>query len=88
MKGFYMCRFGYYNMIGYGGFGLLGFIIGVVALALVIYGIVELTRSSFRKDREYTARTQEKGAVDYLKERYAKGEITKEQFEQMKKDIV
>jgi putative membrane protein len=51
--------------------------------ALVIWGIVSFMNSF--------SQTPTKGSHDsaknILKERYAKGEITKEQFESMKKDI-
>ena len=47
---------------------------------LVIYGIVMLVKRSPTSAGKNTA-------LDILKERYAKGEITKEQFEGMKKDL-
>ena len=48
----------------------------------VIYFIVWLVRENTNKNG-----SGDKKSLDVLKERYAKGEITKEQFESMKKDI-
>ncbi|MGC8554072.1 MAG: SHOCT domain-containing protein [Candidatus Acidulodesulfobacterium sp.] len=38
-------------------------------------------------DRHYTKENRSESAMDILNKRYAKGEITKEEFERMKKDI-
>lgn len=67
------------------GWGWIG--VGIVHMllfwALVILGIVALTRWLAGGTRgDGPAR-----AIDILKARYAKGEITKEQFEQMTRDI-
>ena len=59
-------------------FHMFGFLFQIVFWVLVIYGIVWL----FRR-----AKGERGNALDILKERYAKGEITREQFEAMKKDI-
>ena len=48
-------------------------------IALVIWGIIRLTR--------HGTVTAKGSPLDIAKERYAKGEITKEQFEQIKKDL-
>lgn len=50
--------------------------------ALIIWGIVSFINHVFRpsKDGSDNAKT-------ILKERYAKGEITRDQFETMKKDL-
>lgn len=70
--------------------------IGLIALIVLIIGIVFLIRKYKNKNMQWdkksidsTTPTQEKSesAIELLKTRYAKGEITKEQFEQMKQDL-
>jgi putative membrane protein len=67
------------------GWGWIGFGIFHMGLfwILVILGIVVLVKWLAS---DGAART-EKRALDILKERYAKGELTREQFEQMKRDV-
>lgn len=57
------------------GFGILN----ILFWAVIIYVFVMIFKSS--------AHHQKKDPIQILKERYAKGEITKEQFESMKKDL-
>ena len=68
------------------GWGWIGF--GVVHMllfwVLVILGITVLVRALSGGTRSEGERPH---AVEILKARYAKGEITREQFEQMKRDV-
>jgi putative membrane protein len=50
-----------------------------VLIALIVWGIRKLT------DRGDSIRKQD--PLNVVKERYARGEITKEEFEQQKKDL-
>ncbi|MCR4281337.1 MAG: SHOCT domain-containing protein [Candidatus Kaiserbacteria bacterium] len=71
---------------GFLPFHFLGFIGMLAFWALVIAGIVWLVRNASGTSNGST--TSAHGSpLDILKTRYAKGEITKEQFESMKKDI-
>lgn len=80
-------------MGGYGGglFGF-GFIFMLLFWALVIFAIVTLVRWASGEGigcRHLKWKDEEKknSALDILKERYAKGEINKEEFEQKQKDL-
>jgi putative membrane protein len=74
---------GWNNMMG--GFGLLGWIPMLLFWILLILGVV-----TFLRYLGGSARSGDKGRspLDILKERYAKGEIDKKEFVQMKKDLV
>jgi putative membrane protein len=64
-----------------GGWGIFGMmtmaVFGIVIIVLVIWGIKRFTE----------ANTDNKGALSIAKERYARGEISKQEFEQMKRDL-
>lgn len=61
-------------------FHSFGFLFMILFWGLIIYGAVMLFRKGVGSD-------EKNKALEILKERYAKGEITKEQFESMKKDL-
>ena len=73
-----------------GGYGYMmnswtgAIIMGLVILVLIIVVIYFLFKSS--KTGSF-GQTPNETPLDILKKRYARGEITKEQFEEMKKDL-
>ena len=77
-----MNMMGYYGNGGWFGFGLGG-IFMILWWALIIFGIIVLVRWITKHD----GIKQEKSALDILKERYAKGEISSHEFEKMKEEI-
>src|SRR3990167_3453629 len=76
---------GWNNMMsGWNGFGLLGWIPMLLFWILLIIGVVALFRYLGGSGR---SSDKQRSPLDILKERYAKGEIDKKEFEQMKKDL-
>jgi putative membrane protein len=71
------------DMMGWGHHGPFGAIFMILFLIIVILCVIWFVRSRahFRQDR------LEDGALDIVRKRYAKGEITKEEFEKMKDDL-
>jgi len=69
--------YGYGMMWGIGIIGLIFWILIVIALVLLIKYLWE--RSGTRR--------MEESALELLKKRYASGEISKEEFEEKKKDL-
>jgi putative membrane protein len=65
-------------------FHIFGFLLMVAFWAIVIYGLVLLVRKTSSSDDKNKPHDR---SVEILKERYAKGEITKHEFEAMKKDL-
>lgn len=75
------------NMMGWGhGWGWLGILLMVIVWALVILGIVALIRWLWMAGPRRGA-APGPSPLDILKQRYARGEINKEEFEQKKKDL-
>ena len=83
---------GYYGSQGPGGWGPMmyyGFgyggmfiwIIFLIVIGFLIYFIIKA-----QKTKSQTP-TQNESPLDILKRRYAKGEIAKEEYERMKKDL-
>jgi putative membrane protein len=76
---------GMWSMMGY-GFGGLGFagmllwwLIWVIAIAAVVYIVMKLLKGSTEAVSD--------SPVNILKKRFARGDITKQQFEEMKKEL-
>jgi putative membrane protein len=76
---------GYGNLSGF-GFNPLGAILSLVFWALITGGVALLVVWLARSAGVSSAARGE-SALDILKTRYAKGEITKEQFEEMKRNL-
>jgi len=71
-----------------GGWGMgFGWIFTILFWAVVILGIVALAKWLFSGGGSAGSGGSGKSALDILKERYAKGEINREQYEQMRRDL-
>ncbi|HIE26873.1 TPA: SHOCT domain-containing protein [Candidatus Poribacteria bacterium] len=67
------------------GFGMWGGIMMFVFWIAVIVGIVFLVK--WIVDQSRTNRGRDESPLEILKRRYASGEITKEEFEEKKRDL-
>ncbi len=79
------------NMMGGffgGGLGIIGMILGFIFLALIIAGIIILIIwIAKRTGSPGIEQVSNSNALEIIKQRYAKGEITKAEFDSLKKDI-
>ncbi len=67
----------------YHGWGMgFGWLIGVIILIVFVWLIVKVINQSGTSNQP-----NKSSALDILKERYARGEIDKEEFEEKKKDL-
>ncbi|MBZ0177967.1 MAG: SHOCT domain-containing protein [Melioribacteraceae bacterium] len=58
-----------------------GWLFWIVIIVLVVYLVVRFV------NQQNTRTTSNESALDILKKRYARGEITKEEFDKMKNDL-
>ncbi|MBZ0158234.1 MAG: SHOCT domain-containing protein [Alphaproteobacteria bacterium] len=70
----------------YGGMGIW-MVINLLFLVLLIAGIVLLVVWLVRRPEKNTSGRIEESAMEILKRRYARGEISKEEYERMRKDL-
>ena len=76
------------GMMGGWGMGWFGMIFMIVFWGLVIVALVFLIKWLAGSTRGDTRRPDKSNALDILKERYARGEIDKTEFEEKKKDLI
>jgi putative membrane protein len=70
---------GYSCFGNYGGYGWIGILIGLAAILIVIVAIIWLARRSINANQGQLA-TPQSNPREVLQIRYARGEITREQY--------
>ncbi len=74
---------------GLGGVGMM--IIGLLGFVLFVIGIIYVLRWAFNVprygDHGFRKYVGDEESLEILKRRYANGEISKEEYERMKKDL-
>lgn len=78
MYGLYNNYGGWGNMMGWLGGGIMMLIFWVLIIIFIVWIVREVRGKNSKSDGS---------ALDILKERYAKGEIDKKEFEEKKKDL-
>jgi putative membrane protein len=80
-------------MMGYGfsplgGFGMgFGFIFMILFWVIIIWAISASVKWFSHQQHQCQRETKNKTPIEILQERYAKGEINKQEFEEKKKDL-
>ncbi len=74
---------------GYGGYGMgiVGGLFMLVFWGLIIVGLVLLVRWLWDQTRHGAGPGAIEAPLDILKRRYARGEISKEEYDRMKQDL-
>ena len=96
---YYGNGYGYYGgmcgmMGGFGGFPMMLFMIPIMLIVLVVIGYFIWRGLGWGygcgggRYGHYASSEGKESAMEILARRYANGEITQQQFEQMKKDII
>lgn len=75
---------GYYNNF-MGGFGFFGFFFMILFWVLIVWGIIALIKFASGQAGYQSGRNS---AMEILKERYAKGEIDKKEYDEKKKTLL
>ncbi|GAB4172278.1 MAG: hypothetical protein Kow00108_06900 [Calditrichia bacterium] len=70
-------------MHGFGGFMGFGFLFWIIFLIILVW----VVKSLLDKQNSGPSSSKE-DALDILKKRYANGEISREEFERMKRDLM
>lgn len=78
-----MMGYGFGGPLGWLGMGF-GMIIQLAFAVLIIMAAVWMFKAVFRGGHQAERQTD---AIEILKERYAKGEITSEEYQRMKKEL-
>jgi len=79
--------FGFGIMNGFGFGGIFTILLWVVIIGLGVWLVSRLASNANSQPPSNSVALPE-SALDILKKRYARGEITKEQFEEMRRDVV
>lgn len=75
-------------MTGFGmGFGWLGFLMMAIFWVAIIAAAVWLFSNLFPQNNQSTLDNESETAVSILQKRYARGEISKEEYETMRHDL-
>jgi putative membrane protein len=74
--------------MGYYGFGYGHMLLGLLFWIFIIAGTILVIKWFTDQNKNSEEAKEEASALEVAKIRYAKGEITKEEFEEIKKDII
>lgn len=87
-----MYRFGYGHMTGgFGGPSILSIIVNVLfglTIAVFVLWVIKILFKHKREDKDEEEEGKDNKYIQILKERYAKGEISKREFDERKKDLM
>ena len=75
------------GMMGFGGMGLLGGIIGLILNLAILIGIVVLIVWAVKRFTAGNSASGGQSPREILQARYARGEISREEYELRKQDI-
>lgn len=76
-----------FGMMGSFGWGWFMPVFMILFWGLIIWAVVALVRGLARQDGSESAGGRRDSAMEILKERYARGEIKKEEYEEKKHDL-
>ena len=82
MDGIYNGYGGWGNMMGFWGGGIMMLVVWIAIIIFIIWIVKHANRKNFCSHSKHDS-----NALDILKERYAKGEINKQEFEEKEKDL-